>query len=51
MKFEWDDEKNRTNKAKHGINFNEAKALWNDINRVEIQTSYPRKQKYPDREG
>lgn len=41
MKFEWDDEKNRTNKAKHGINFNEAKALWNDINRVEIQTSYP----------
>ena len=41
MKFEWDDEKNRTNKAKHGIDFNEAKALWNDINRVEIHTSYP----------
>jgi uncharacterized DUF497 family protein len=42
MKFEWDDEKNRTNKAKHGIDFNTAKELWNDSNRVEIQTSYPR---------
>ena len=21
MKFEWDDEKNRTNKAKHGIDY------------------------------
>ncbi|MFH1146300.1 MAG: BrnT family toxin [Pseudomonadota bacterium] len=41
MRFEWDDEKSRTNKAKHGIDFDAAKDLWNDPNRVEILTSYP----------
>ena len=41
MKFEWDDEKSRTNKAKHDIDFNTAKELWDDPNRVEILTSYP----------
>ena len=41
MKFEWDEEKSQTNKAKHGIDFDTAKALWDDPNRVEIQTSYP----------
>ena len=32
MKFEWDNEKNHTNLNKHGIDFNTAKALWNDPN-------------------
>lgn len=41
MQFEWDDEKSRTNKTKHGIDFDTAKDLWNDSNRVEIQTAYP----------
>jgi len=41
MKFEWDDDKSRANKTKHGIDFNTAKDLWDDSNRVEIQTSYP----------
>jgi uncharacterized DUF497 family protein len=41
MRFEWDDEKSRTNKAKHDIDFDTAKKLWNDTNRVEILTSYP----------
>lgn len=41
MQFEWDDEKSRTNKNKHGIDFDTAKDLWNDSNRVEIQTAYP----------
>ena len=41
MEFEWDDEKSRTNKIKHGIEFDVAKELWNDSNRVEIQTPYP----------
>ncbi len=40
MEFEWDDEKSRT-KIKHGIEFDVAKELWNDSNRVEIQTPYP----------
>ena len=26
--FEWDDEKSRINKAKHGIDFEEARDLW-----------------------
>jgi hypothetical protein len=38
MKFEWDTEKSRVNKAKHGIDFDAAKEIWNDINRLEIQT-------------
>ncbi len=41
MKFEWDDEKSRSNEIKHGIDFNTAKHLWNDSNRVEIHTPYP----------
>jgi uncharacterized DUF497 family protein len=41
MRFEWDDQKSRTNKAKHDIDFDTAKDLWNDPDRVEILTSYP----------
>ena len=41
MKFEWDVEKDRTNKAKHDIDFDMAKELWDDPDRVEIFTSYP----------
>jgi uncharacterized DUF497 family protein len=36
MNFEWDDEKNHMNMSKHGIDFDTAKALWDDPNRVEI---------------
>ncbi len=30
MEFEWDPAKSAANKAKHGIDFQEAKALWDD---------------------
>jgi uncharacterized protein len=30
MEFEYDPEKSARNKAKHGIDFDEAKALWRD---------------------
>ena len=40
IKFEWDDKKSSSNKIKHGIAFDTAKDLWNDSNRVEIETSY-----------
>jgi uncharacterized protein len=40
MKFEWDDQKNSTNKEKHGIDFEAAKALWNDEKRVEVEISF-----------
>ena len=41
MKFEWDDDKNSSNKTKHGIDFETAKELWLDENRLEIRVPYP----------
>ena len=41
MEFEWDERKNRRNKNKHGIDFETAMKLWNDKNRIEIQTPFP----------
>jgi uncharacterized DUF497 family protein len=40
MKFEWDENKNRSNKEKHGIDFEAAAQLWIDNNRIEIQTAF-----------
>ena len=36
MEFEFDKQKSRSNKEKHGIDFVEAQVLWRDISRVEI---------------
>jgi uncharacterized DUF497 family protein len=36
MKFEYDFDKSRSNKAKHGIDFDEVQSLWNDHGRLEI---------------
>ncbi|MCD4718758.1 MAG: BrnT family toxin [Desulfobacula sp.] len=36
MKFEYDPSKSRSNKKKHGINFIEAQALWEDPDLLEI---------------
>jgi uncharacterized DUF497 family protein len=41
MKFEWDEIKNRSNKEKHGIDFEAAEQLWIDKDRIEIQTGFP----------
>lgn len=41
MRFEWDDDKSRLNLLKHGIDFEEAKNLWLDENRIQIRTPYP----------
>ena len=41
MKFEWDPKKDRTNRIKHGIDFETAKNLWSDENRIEILAPYP----------
>ncbi|MEZ5672160.1 MAG: BrnT family toxin [Thiotrichaceae bacterium] len=37
MEFEYDFNKSQINKQKHGIDFEEAKALWLDEDRVHIQ--------------
>ena len=36
MQFEWDDEKNKTNIRKHGIDFDTAALVFADENRLEI---------------
>ncbi|MDD2942953.1 MAG: BrnT family toxin [bacterium] len=36
MMFEYDQNKSMANKAKHGIDFDEAQLLWNDPERIEI---------------
>lgn len=36
MEFEFDKRKSQINKKKHGIDFIEAQALWNDLDRIEI---------------
>ena len=36
VKFEFDERKSQINKKKHGINFIEAQALWEDADRIEI---------------
>lgn len=37
MKFEYDSHKSRSNKQKHGIDFEDAKILWNDERAIEIE--------------
>lgn len=36
MPFEYDPNKSAANKAKHGLDFEQAKALWEDPGRLEI---------------
>jgi uncharacterized DUF497 family protein len=40
MEFEWDEKKSQANISKHGIDFNAAKELWNDPDRIEIQANF-----------
>ena len=35
--FEYDPNKSQLNKVKHGIDFEEAQSLWDDLRRVEIK--------------
>jgi hypothetical protein len=41
MDFEWDGNKSDANRVKHGIDFDTAKNLWLDEDRVEIHAPYP----------
>lgn len=36
MEFEFDEQKSRANRTKHGLDFLEAQALWEDYRRIEI---------------
>ncbi|MHB1703252.1 MAG: BrnT family toxin [bacterium] len=41
MNFEWDESKSNSNKSKHGIDFETAKNIFLDENRIEIIAPYP----------
>ena len=40
MKFEYDQAKSESNKAKHGIDFEEAKALWCDEKHIVVDSAF-----------
>ena len=46
MRFEWDPIKSATNNSKHGMDFESAKDLWRDDNRVEIHVPYPDEERF-----
>lgn len=46
MKFEYDAKKSSINKQKHGIDFEEAQALWEDPERLEIPAKEMNEQRY-----
>ena len=46
MKYEYDENKSLSNKQKHGIDFEEAKDLWNDDRLLEIKTSFSNEMRY-----
>ena len=46
MKFEYDPAKSESNKVKHGIDFEEAQALWQDVNRMSIPAVFRGEERY-----
>jgi hypothetical protein len=46
MRFEWDARKSTTNMEKHGIDFETAKSLWLDDERVEIEMTFPAEKRW-----
>jgi len=46
MKYEYDENKSLSNKNKHGIDFEEAKKLWDDDKLLEIKTSFSEEERY-----
>jgi uncharacterized DUF497 family protein len=46
MKFEYDPAKSAGNKTKHGIDFEEAQAIWKDVDRLEALILRPGERRY-----
>ena len=46
MIFEYDPNKSFGNKEKHGIDFKEAQALWEDVERLEARILRPGEERY-----
>lgn len=41
MAFEWDENKNAINQAKHGISFQKAQRLWDDAGLIVLPSRFP----------
>lgn len=46
MQYEYDPNKSAANKEKHGIDFEEAKALWDDDDALTVQVKRPGEERY-----
>ena len=46
MEFEFDPRKSRSNKQKHGIDFDEARTLWDDLDLIEVPARTSDEQRY-----
>lgn len=46
MEFEYDPEKSRTNKTKHGIDFEESMLLWDDEDRLIIPADFEDEERF-----
>ena len=46
MRFEYDPDRSQSNKEKHGIDFQEAQALWADLDLVEIRARIDDERRY-----
>lgn len=46
MKFEYDENKSKSNKLKHNIDFEEVKQLWKDDNMLMLETAFENETRY-----
>jgi len=46
MRFEYDPKKSASNKDKHGIDFEDAQALWDDDDRLEVMARFDGEVRY-----
>lgn len=46
MDFEYDPQKSELNKSKHGIDFEEAKTLWNDYDYAEVELKWKTERRF-----
>lgn len=46
FRFEYDEEKSRANKTKHGIDFEQAQALWLDRRAVSVPAGHPDEERH-----
>lgn len=46
MKYEYDPNKSVANREKHGIDFEEAKALWQDVDVLQVRVNRPGEERY-----